>query len=170
MTVPELETLVAVPRAQQSRPPNRRLTGVVAVVVAGSALAVVTLALCTLAILGHRTTPSGWWIVGMAALLAVGELPLAQIRFGHAQGEAYSVVEVAVLAALIALPAGWTPVLAVAVSLTSALAGRTRVKILFNTANAVVGAGLATAVFWLLGGSPFPVGWHSGLAVAVAVL
>ena len=60
--------------------------------------------------------------------------------------------------------------LAVAVSVTSALAGRTRVKILFNTANAVVGAGLATAVFWALGGSQFPVDWHSGIAVTVAVL
>src|SRR4051794_31607968 len=79
MTVPELETRVAVPRASRSQPPNRRVTGVVGVVVAGSALAVLTLLLSTLALLGHRTTPGGWLIVGMAALLAVGELPLAEI-------------------------------------------------------------------------------------------
>ena len=52
----------------------------------------------------------------MALTLAVAELPLARIRVGHAQGEAYSVVEIAVLATLIALPLGWAPVLALAVS------------------------------------------------------
>ena len=110
-------------------------------VLAASALAIVTLALCVVSIATNDVQPTGWWIAGMALTLAVGELPLARIRFGAAQGEAYSVVEIAVLATLVALPPGWTPVLALSVSITSVLVGRTRVKVVFNTANAVVGSG-----------------------------
>ncbi|MDX6255652.1 MAG: diguanylate cyclase [Frankiales bacterium] len=139
-------------------------------VLAVSAAAAVTLACSAWAILANGTRPTGWWIAGIAATLAVGELPLARIRVGYAQGEAYSVVEIAVLASLVALPAGWTPVLAVAVSVTSLLVGRTKIKVLFNTANAVVGAGLATLVFTALGGQMFPLRPWSAVAVAVAVL
>ncbi|MDX6243720.1 MAG: hypothetical protein QOE76_1443 [Frankiales bacterium] len=140
------------------------------VVLAVCAAAAVTLACSAWAILLDRERPSGWWIAGMALALAVGELPLARIRVGHAEGEAYSVVEIAVLSSLVALPAGWTPVLALAVSVTSLLVGRTSIKVLFNTANAVVGAGLATLVFGLLDGAMFPLRPMSAFAGALAVL
>ena len=170
MTIPDAESpvsLVPVARASSARSG----AGPVSAVVLGvSILALVALAVSAVTIAGNDTTPTIWWILGMAAVLAVGELPLARIRFGHAQGEAYSAVEIAILATLIALPPGWTPVLALSVSLTSALVGRTRVKILFNTANAVVGAGLASLVFSAFGGSLFPLGLRSGLAVTAAVL
>ncbi|MDX6202183.1 MAG: hypothetical protein QOJ83_1683 [Frankiales bacterium] len=167
MALPEQAALVPSSRAP-ARPTGR--TRVSAVVVAVSAAAAVTLGCSVWAILADGTHPTGWWIAGIALTLAVGELPLARIRVGHAQGEAYSVVEIAVLASLVALPAGWTPVLALAVSITSLLVGRTRIKVLFNTANAVVGAGLATLVFAGLGGRMFPIDLWSAFAVAVAVL
>jgi diguanylate cyclase len=160
-----------------SRVPPARSHGIrsgagrVSVVVLGFCLAALaTLVVAVASIATNTSRPTIWWIVGMATVLAVGELPLARIRFGQAQGEAYSAVEIAVLATLIALPAGWTPVLILSVAVTSLLVGRTRVKVLFNTANAVVGAGLASLVFWALGGSLFPVRPWSAVAVALAVL
>jgi diguanylate cyclase (GGDEF)-like protein len=139
-------------------------------VLAVSAAALVALACSVWAIGLDHQRASGWWIAGMALALAVGELPLARIRVGYAQGEAYSVVEIAILTSLVVLPVGWTPVLALAVSVTSLLVGRSRIKVLFNTANAVVGAGLATLVFALLGGDMFPVRPMSAVAGALAVL
>jgi diguanylate cyclase (GGDEF)-like protein len=144
-----------------------RVRTVVLVVVA---LSIVALAISVWAVLARDDRPSALLVVGMAVILAVGELPLARIRVGYAQGEAYSVVEIAVLASLIALPAGWTPLLALAVSVTSVIVGRTAVKVLFNTANAVVGAGLATLVFAACGGHVFPVSPLSGFAAVLGLL
>src|SRR5437763_8292791 len=83
---------------------NGRVATVVVIVTAAS---VVTLAASLATVLGDSTRPSVAWAAAMAVTLAVGELPLARVRVGHAQGEAYSVVEIAVLATLIALPLGW---------------------------------------------------------------
>ena len=167
MAIQEQATLVPASHGVVTRTGRSRV-GLVVCVVAG--LAAITLVLSALTIAGDTATLNPWSLAGMALFLAVAELPLARIRVGHSQAEAYSAVEIAVLATLIAVPLGWAPVLALAVSITSVLVGRTWIKVLFNTANAVVGAGLATLLFWALGGEMFPLDWRTALVATLAVL